>query len=64
MSDIFISYTSSDREKAKILAEVLEEQGWSVWWDRKIPPGRSFDEVITEALDAADASLFSGRKNP
>ena len=53
MSDIFISYTSSDREKAKILAEVLEEQGWSVWWDRKIPPGRSFDEVITEALDAA-----------
>ncbi|MDR4497141.1 MAG: DUF1566 domain-containing protein [Candidatus Scalindua sp.] len=32
---------------------MLEQQGWSVWWDRKIPPGRSFDEVIEEALVGA-----------
>jgi len=24
-----------------------------VWWDRKIPPGKRFDEVIQEKLDAA-----------
>ncbi len=53
MSDIFISYASEDKEKAGLLSKVLEEQGWSVWWDRKIPPGRTFDEVIEEALDAA-----------
>ena len=53
MSDIFISYASADRERAKILADVLAEQGWSVWWDRVIPPGKQFDEVIEEALDAA-----------
>ncbi len=53
MSDIFISYASEDKEKAGLLAKVLEEQGWTVWWDKKIPPGKTFDEVISEALDAA-----------
>ncbi len=50
MSDIFISYASEDRAKAETLAYALEQQGWSVWWDRTIPAGKSFDEVITEAL--------------
>lgn len=53
LSDIFISYASADRERARLLADVLAEQGWSVWWDRIIPPGKQFDEVIEEALDAA-----------
>lgn len=53
MSDIFVSYASVDREKAKAFAEMLSGRGWSVWWDRVIPPGREFDEVIEEALDAA-----------
>lgn len=53
MSDIFISYAREDRDKAKTLADLFQQQGWSVWWDRSIPPGRSFDEVIEEALGAA-----------
>lgn len=53
MSDIFISYASEDRERVKSLAQALERKGWSVWWDRRIPTGRSFDEVIEEALDAS-----------
>ena len=53
MSDIFISYSSKDREKARKIAKALEAQGWSVWWDRKIPPGKSFDKVIEEELDAS-----------
>jgi len=53
VSDIFLSYASADREWAKMLAEALAEQGWSVWWDRVIPPGKQFDEVIEEALDGA-----------
>ena len=53
MSDIFISYSSEDRARAKVLAGELERQGWSVWWDRRIPPGKQFSQVIKEAMDEA-----------
>jgi hypothetical protein len=53
LSDIFISYASADRERARVIAEALAARGFSVWWDRVIPPGRQFDEVIEEALDAS-----------
>jgi hypothetical protein len=57
MADVFISYASPDRARAKSLAEALGAKGWSVWWDRAIPPGRLFDEVIEEALDAASCAV-------
>jgi membrane-associated protease RseP (regulator of RpoE activity) len=57
MSDIFISYSSEDRERARTLAHALEERGWSVWWDREIPLGRSYDEVIEQALNGARCML-------
>ncbi len=53
MSDIFLSYAREDRSHARRLGQALEAQGWSVWWDPEIPPGRAFDDVIEEALDAA-----------
>ena len=53
MADIFISYARSDRERARTLAEALEEIRYEVWWDPKIPPGKTFDEVIAEALGNA-----------
>lgn len=62
MSDIFISYASADRERARLLAEALSRRGYSVWWDRTIPPGRVFDEVIQEAIQGARCMivLWSG----
>lgn len=53
MSEIFLSYKSEDLPRAKIIAEALEQQGYSVWWDMTIPPGKTFDEVIEKALDSA-----------
>ncbi len=58
MSDIFLSYKSEDRPRAKIIAEALEQHGYSVWWDRIIPPGKTFDQVIEEALDAAKCEII------
>lgn len=57
MADVFISYASSDRERARLLAERLGERGFEVWWDRTIPPGRVFDEVIQEALESAGSVI-------
>ena len=53
MSDIFISYASADRERAHLLSGALDRRGWSVWWDRTIPPGKEYHEVIERALDSA-----------
>lgn len=54
MADIFVSYASSDRDRIRPLVEVLERDGFSVWWDRRIATGESFDRVIERELDAAD----------
>ena len=53
MNDIFISYDSEDRAIAHKFADALESRGWSIWWDREIPLGKAFDQVIEEELNAA-----------
>ena len=42
MADIFISYARGDREQIATLSAALEQQGWSVWWDRHIDGGSAF----------------------
>jgi formylglycine-generating enzyme required for sulfatase activity len=53
LSDIFISYAREDLRRAKQLAEALKAQGWSVFWDRTIPAGKSWHEMIDAALHKA-----------
>ncbi len=50
MADVFLSYANEDRERVRGLVAVLEARGLSVWWDRRIPAGQSFREVIEQAL--------------
>jgi hypothetical protein len=51
--DIFVSYASQDRERVRPLVETLRTLGWSVWWDRELKPGETWDEVIGKALASA-----------
>ena len=53
MADIFISYSSEDKTNVRLIAELLEQHGWSVWWDRQIPVGQKFDTVIEDELAKA-----------
>jgi len=53
MADIFVSYSRADAARVQQLAAALAENGWTVWWDRSIQPGTSFDEVIEAELNAA-----------
>jgi TIR domain len=57
MSDIFISYSSKDRPWVERFAKTLETHGWSVWWDRNIPTGGSFNAVIRQELSAAKCAI-------
>jgi formylglycine-generating enzyme required for sulfatase activity len=53
LSNIFISYAREDLDRVRPLTEALKAQGWSVFWDRTIPPGKTWHEVIDAALHKA-----------
>lgn len=53
MADIFISYARPDRDKVEDLSVALEEEGFSLWWDRQIGGGEEFSETIEQELESA-----------
>jgi adenylate cyclase len=57
MADVFVSYARADKARVAPLVAALEANGWSVWWDPEISPGKEFDDEIDEALQAAKAVL-------
>ena len=63
MSDVFISYASEDRNEAAKLASALDALGWSVWWDRKIITGQTFDLAIERELESAKSVIVLWSKN-
>lgn len=57
MADVFISYSHDEKEKIIPIVEGLRALGVTVWYDIRIQPGTSFDEVIGAELDTAKAIL-------
>jgi Flp pilus assembly protein TadD len=51
--DVFISYSQKDDALALKFAQALQTRGLSVWWDRQIPVGSTWDASIGTRLDAA-----------
>ncbi len=50
MADIFLSYNEKDRDAVRRLADALQSTGWSVWWDRRIPAGLTWRNVLEREL--------------
>ena len=53
MADIFLSYAREDRDRARTIAESLEEQGWSVFWDKDISAGHQWRNRLEAELGNA-----------
>ena len=62
MADIFISYSRSDLDRIRPIAEALAKRGWTLWWDPDVPTAEPFDRIIAEELQTAGAVLLSGQK--
>ena len=53
MADIFLSYSREDEARIKSLVTEFEAQGWTVFWDRRIPAGETWRSYIGTALQDA-----------
>ena len=58
-TDLFLSYSRQDRTKIEALAKVLQQRGWTVWWDRHIKSGAQYDKIIEQALTSAKAVIVA-----
>ena len=59
MADIFISYAREDETRIRDLVRALEGQGWSIFWDRRIPAGKSWQSYIGQALSDAKCVIVA-----
>jgi len=50
LTQLFISYARENRDTAERVAHVLGALGIDVWWDRDLPGGSEFSEVIGQQL--------------
>lgn len=53
MTDVFISYKKEDVARVEPIARAFANAGYEVWWDHRIPPGRTYRDVIGAALQTA-----------
>jgi hypothetical protein len=51
--EVFLSYAHEDAGVAQSISERIGREKWSVFWDRTIPVGFTWDQIVEEALDAA-----------
>ena len=62
MADIFLSYSREDEARIKPLVSEFEAQGWSVFWDRRIPAGETWRSYIGSALKDAHCIVVAWSK--
>ena len=59
MADVFASYSRTDREFVRRLADALTRSGKDVWIDwEDIPPASEWRSEIAAGIDGADAFVY------
>jgi len=61
--DVFLSYSREDQVVARLFAEGLEREGFSVWWDQTLRSGEAYDRVTEAALREARAVVVLWSKH-
>jgi tetratricopeptide (TPR) repeat protein len=59
----YVSYSRLDRDRVGQLVSALESSGCSVWWDREVPSGQRWDEVLRQQLEQARYVLVVWTRN-
>lgn len=57
MADVFVSYSSKDRDRVAGIVSALTNEGLEVFWDQEVPVGREWDGWIAEQLRLAKVVL-------
>jgi hypothetical protein len=57
--NLFLSYTSDDREKLKPLLEGLHKLKYSVWFDQDLSGGQQWWDAILQRIRESDAVLLT-----
>ena len=57
MTDNFISYAREDRGQVEQLVNLLQAQGFEVWWDRDLLVGGTYEKDIDDAIRSAKCVL-------
>ena len=63
MKDIFISYSRKDTADAEKFRDLLEEEGWSVFWDVEILPGDAWSDQLEKKLNGCKCIVVLWSKN-
>lgn len=59
----FISYAREDNDRVQPIVQLIEANGWSVFWDRNIPAGLTWRGYIGKALDEAKCVIVVWSRN-
>lgn len=63
MAEVFLSYSSQDRQAAQRVEQALSAQGIEVFWDQETPPGVDWDTWIRGKLANAKAAVVLWSQN-
>jgi TIR domain len=57
LADVFVSYARADKARVAPLVELIERQGWSVFWDTQLVPGDQWRQHLLKEIQSCTACV-------